>query len=344
MTGAARIGISGWRYGPWRGTFYPEDLPQARELAHASRQLDTIEINGSFYSLQTPQSYGAWRDATPPGFVFAVKGGRFITHIKRLRDCTAPLANFFASGVLALQDKLGPVLWQLPPFFRFDAKVIGDFLAQLPRTTSEAAQLGKRHDARLNKDRAYLEVDAERPLRHTMEVRHDSFIDPSFVKLLRKYNVAMCVADNARNWPVLEDVTADFVYCRLHGHTQMYASGYSAPALDRWAERVEAWRQGEQAPGAELAAPELAPKKRTARDVYVYFDNDAKIRAPYDAINLAARLHGRPRVPFPRAFRDRGEEPRNDPRFWRRGGPAQKPMLGRSTKSRSSSSSRSEPV
>jgi uncharacterized protein YecE (DUF72 family) len=316
MAGTVRIGISGWRYGPWRGTFYPKGLTQAKELWHASRKVDTVEINGSFYSLQSPASYRAWRDQTPADFVFAVKGGSFITHIRRLRDCAKPLANFFASGVLALQDKLGPVLWQLPPWLKFDAAVVEEFFALLPRTTTAAAALGRRHDARL-KHRAYTRVDVERPIRHTMEVRHDSFIDPAFVRLLRKYGVALCVADNARDWPVLEDVTADFVYCRLHGHTQMYSSGYSATALDRWADRIRAWRAGTQLDG-HFAAPDAPPPKRASRDVYVYFDNDAKIRAPYDAINLAARIHGTPRVAFPRAFANKGEEIRTGRDVWRR--------------------------
>jgi uncharacterized protein YecE (DUF72 family) len=298
IKGVACVGISGWRYGPWRGTFYPKGLPQSRELEHASRRVDTIEINGSFYSLQTPASYRSWREQTPENFVFAVKGGSFITHMRRLRDCAKPLANFFASGVLALREKLGPVLWQLPPWLKFDASVVEDFLALLPQTTAAAAALARRHDDRL-RQRAYTRIHADVPLRHTMEVRHDSFVSPKFFALLRRYGVAACIADNARDWPVLDEVTADFVYCRLHGHTQMYASGYSAAALDRWAERARAWM-------------------RSRRDVYFYFDNDAKIRAPYDAINLAARLHGGPRVAFPREFARRGEEPRTGRDAWRR--------------------------
>jgi uncharacterized protein YecE (DUF72 family) len=297
MGGQVLIGISGWRYAPWRGTFYPAGTPQSGELAYASRRLGTIEINGSFYSLQSPASYRAWREATPAGFVFAVKGGRFITHIRRLREVEAPLANFFASGVLALREKLGPILWQLPPSLKFDAARIADFLRRLPRTAREAAALGRRHDARL-KHRAYLRAGADRPLRHVLEVRHASFADPAFIALLRRHAAALCISDNARGWPVFEDLTADFVYCRLHGHTRTYASGYSAAALDRWAERVRAWRR--------------------ARDVYVYFDNDAKVRAPYDAMNLEARLRGTARVPFPRAFAGRGEEPRTGPPPWRR--------------------------
>jgi uncharacterized protein YecE (DUF72 family) len=299
MAGTVRIGISGWRYGPWRGTFYPRELAQARELEHASRKVATIEINGSFYSLQSPASYRAWRDATPDGFVFAVKGGRFITHIKRLKDVRVPLANFLASGVLALGPKLGPLLWQLPPSLKFDPAALEDFLALLPKTTAGAARLARRHDARL-KHRAHARTDADRPLRHTVEVRHDSFVTDDFFELLRRYDVAACIADNARDWPVFDEVTAGFVYCRLHGHTQMYASGYSSAALDRWAERIRDWA-------------------RTGRDVYVYFDNDAKIRAPYDAMNLASRIHGGPRVPFPRRFRGKGEEPRASPALWRIG-------------------------
>jgi len=314
-SGAVRIGISGWRYAPWRGTFYPRGVTQDRELEHASRKVATIEINGSFYSLQSPASYRAWRDATPDGFVFAVKGGRFITHIKRLKDVRVPLANFLASGVLALGPKLGPLLWQLPPSLKFDAAVLEDFLALLPKTTAAAARLARRHDARL-KHRAFCRAGQDRPLRHTVEVRHDSFVTDEFFALLRRHDVAACIADNARDWPVLDAVTAGFVYCRLHGHTQMYASGYSSAALDRWAERIRAWRRGEQPAQGQRAAPDAAPPRAKARDVYVYFDNDAKIRAPYDAINLAARIHGGPRIAFPRAFRARGEEPRG-PAQWR---------------------------
>lgn len=298
MGAIARIGISGWRYGPWRGTFYPEDLRQDDELAYAARCLRTIEINGSFYSLQPAANWQAWRDAVPADFVFAVKGGRYITHLRRLRDCEAPLANFFASGLLALRGKLGPILWQLPPFQKFDAPKLEAFLALLPRTTRQAAALGARHDHRL--ERPFLEVDADRPLRHTLEVRHDSFVTPAFIALLRRHDIALCVADNARGWPVLEDLTSDFVYVRLHGHTRLYASGYSAPSLDRWAGRIRSWLKG-------------------GRDVYAYFDNDSKIRAPYDALNLAARLGQGERVVFPRSHRARGEEPRG-PQEWRRPG------------------------
>ncbi|MCW2722206.1 MAG: hypothetical protein JWR81_6028 [Pseudonocardia sp.] len=266
----ARVGTSGWRYPPWRRTFYPEGLAQRRELEHLSRCVDTIEINGSFYSLQRPENYRAWAAETPDDFVFAVKGGRFITHLKQLRDVEQPVANFFASGVLGLGPKLGPFLWQLPPRLRFDAARIAEFLSLLPHTTTEAAALAARHDERLD-GRALTETDADRPLRHALEVRHESFRDPAFPALLREHGVALVLADSAGTWPVFEEVTADFVYVRLHGQDELYASGYTPAALDAWAERVQAWRDD-------------------GMDAYVYFDNDMKVHAPYDAIALAERL------------------------------------------------------
>ncbi|MBX3207857.1 MAG: DUF72 domain-containing protein [Labilithrix sp.] len=295
-----RIGISGWRYPPWRGVFYPTGLPQRRELEFASRRLRTVEINGSFYSLQRPSSYAAWYAATPADFVFAVKGGRFITHNKKLRDCDVALANFFASGVLALDDKLGPVLWQLPPQLGFDADRLETFLASLPRTTADAAELARHHDARLAHG-SWLDVRVCRPIRHALEVRHESFDDPAFIRLLRREKVALCVADTAGTWPYFEDVTADFVYVRLHGSRRLYTSGYSRLELDRWAERVTAWRRGEEPADAALAAPDGPTRTAGGRDVYVYFDNDANARAPFDAMNLAARLGHGARVDAPHA-------------------------------------------
>ncbi|HVH47938.1 MAG TPA: DUF72 domain-containing protein, partial [Labilithrix sp.] len=167
MSADVRVGISGWRYPPWRNVFYPKGLPQHRELEFASRAVRSVEINGSFYSLQRPSSYRRWYAETPDDFVFAVKGGRFITHNKKLRDCETPLANFFASGMLALEEKLGPILWQLPPQLRFDAARLEEFFALLPRTTAEAAALARRHDGRLRHgDHVHVRVD--RPLRHTL--------------------------------------------------------------------------------------------------------------------------------------------------------------------------------
>jgi uncharacterized protein YecE (DUF72 family) len=265
-----RIGISGWRYAPWRGTFYPPGLPQRLELEHASRLLSTIEINGSFYALQRPSSYQTWYDATPPGFVFSVKGGRFITHMLKLRGIEAALPNFFASGVLALADKLGPFLWQLPPVLGFHPDRLEAFFDALPRTTTAAAALAEKHDERLD-GRAWTTTDADRRLRHVLEVRHASFVTPAFVDLLRRHDIGLVVADTAGRWPFMEDVTSDLVYVRLHGAEELYVSGYDDPSLERWALKVAAWAAA-------------------GKDVFVYFDNDVKVHAPYDAQRLAAML------------------------------------------------------
>jgi uncharacterized protein YecE (DUF72 family) len=288
MTATVRTGISGWRYAPWRGVFYPPGLPQRRELEFASRRLGSIEVNGSFYALQRPESYQAWRAEVPPGFVFSVKGPRFVTHMKKLADVATPLANFFASGVLALGDGLGPVLWQLPPTLGYDADRLARFFDLLPRTTAEAAALAERHDERLD-DRAWTTTDADRPLRHVLEVRHASFETPEYPALLREHGIGLVVADTAGRWPYLEDVTTDLVYVRLHGDAELYVSGYDDPALDRWADRVRTWAAGcEPADARRLGPP--APPAPGGRDVLVYFDNDTKVRAPVDAMALARRL------------------------------------------------------
>jgi uncharacterized protein YecE (DUF72 family) len=298
-TGRIRIGISGWRYPPWRGVFYPKGLPQRLELEHASRALSTVEINGSFYSLQRPESYQQWREHTPDDFVFSVKGPRFITHMKKLNDVETPLANFFASGVLALGDKLGPILWQLPPNLGFHPDRLGEFFDQLPRTTADAARLAERHDERLE-DRAWTVTDADRPLRHALEVRHSTFETPAFVDLLRRHDVALVVADTAGKWPFIEDVTSDFVYARLHGSEELYVSGYDDASLESWAAKIRGWAAGENPPDARtLAAP--APSAPDGRDVFVYFDNDVKVRAPFDAMSLAEKLGASPTLSDSRA-------------------------------------------
>jgi uncharacterized protein YecE (DUF72 family) len=262
-----RIGTSGWAYPEWRGAFYPSDLPQRRQLAHLAERLSTVEINGSFYSLQRPTSYQNWAAQVPGDFCFAVKGGRFITHLKQLRDPEIPLANFFASGVLALGDKLGPVLWQLPATLSFDVDRIAEFLALLPRSTTAAAELANRHSDVLPADRTWLAVDQDRPVRHAIEVRHESFRSEVFSDLLRANDIALVASDSPRTWPYFEEITASFGYFRLHGHTELYASGYSGRSLDGWAATIRDWaRQG---------------------DVYVYFDNTAKGHAPRDAEKLA---------------------------------------------------------
>lgn len=266
----ARIGISGWRYRPWRGVFYPPGLRQVDELAYAASHVTSIEVNGSFYSLQPPDNWRRWRDTVPDGFVFAVKGGRFITHMKRLLDAETSLANFFAQGLLELRDRLGPVLWQLPPTLQFDAGRLDAFLAALPRSRADAAALAARHDARLDGKAAYA-VEHDGPLRYAVEVRHPSFETDAWAELLARHGVASVVADTAGKFPRLDVVTADFVYARLHGEEELYASGYDDASLDRWA----AWTHGHLEAG---------------RDVYAYFDNDIKVRAPFDAMGLIARL------------------------------------------------------
>ena len=286
--GDIRIGISGWRYAPWRGVFYPPKLAQRQELAFASRMLPTIEINGTFYSLQRPESFEQWHDETPEDFVFAVKGPRYITHLRRLKEVRQPLANFFASGLFALGDKLGPMLWQFPPHLPYDPERFEAFFKLLPRDTDEAAALAREHDQRLD-GRSLLQPRHAQALRHAVEIRHESFVDPGFIRMLRRHRIALVVADTAGRWPLLEDLTADFVYVRLHGDKELYASGYGDKALDRWAQRLATWRGGRQVGDARLASKQAAPR-RARRDIYCYFDNDVKVHAPYDAAHLARRL------------------------------------------------------
>lgn len=270
----AFIGISGYDYAPWRERFYPPALPARRWLAYASHRFNTIELNGTFYSLKSPAVFERWASEVPErGFVFAVKGGRFITHNLKLRNAEASLGNFFASGVLALGEKTGPFLWQLPGTYRFDAERLDAFMRLLPRTSSEAEAVARGHDHRLRRG-ALLEAPVQLGYRHAFEVRHPSYFHSEFYALLRAHECAFVIADTAGKFPYAEEVTADFVYVRLHGSTELYASGYTDAELDAWAEKIAAWRD----------------PARGARDVYVYFDNDAKVHAPFDAGRLAARV------------------------------------------------------
>jgi uncharacterized protein YecE (DUF72 family) len=287
-----RIGISGWRYAGWRGVFYPEKLAQRRELEFAASQFSTVEINGTFYSLQKPQYFRDWSVQTPEDFVFGVKGSRYLTHMLKLRNADKPLANFFASGLLELGKKLGPILWQFPPQLRFDSARFGEFFAKLPRTHGAAAVLAREHDERLH-GRAATEVADDVPektaIRHAIEIRDESFATEEFIRLLREHDVALVVADTVA-WPLLFDVTADFVYCRLHGSEELYASGYEEEALEVWADRVAAWATGATADGRRACTEEA---RTCPRDVYVYFDNDAKVRAPFDALALEKKVRER---------------------------------------------------
>jgi uncharacterized protein YecE (DUF72 family) len=288
--GDVRIGISGWRYEGWRNNFYPEGLKQAAELQFASHLFATIEINGTHYSLQSLESWRHWHAGTPSGFVFSIKGARYLTHLLRFRDdsARAGCANFFAQGLLALNEKLGPILWQFPPSFSFEPEGMERFLRLLPRDTSAALSLARHHDERVKTP--YLAIEHKRPLRHAVEIRHASFIDPAFVALLRQYEIALVVSDSTEPWPLAEDLTADFVYIRLHGTESKYAGSYPDAALDQWAARIDAWRHGSQPTDARLIAPDDHPRRRKQRDVYCYFDNDVKARAPFDAQRLMTRL------------------------------------------------------
>jgi uncharacterized protein YecE (DUF72 family) len=287
--GEIRIGISGWRYKGWRGIFYPPKLQQRRELEFASGIFNTIEINGTFYSLQHHTSFQQWARDTPDDFIFSIKGSRFITHMKKLRGIDQAFANLLASGLLALGPKLGPILWQFPPQLHFDPGRFADFFRLLPRTTTAAAKLAKTCDDRML-SRSVLEASVDIPLRHTVEIRHESFATPTFIDLLRQHDIGLVVADTPE-WPLLLDVTSSLVYLRLHGSEQLYASNYTDEALDIWAQRIVTWARGgtpdELAPARRIH-PDLAPSQ--PRDVYVYFDNDAKVHAPFDAQNLRTRV------------------------------------------------------
>lgn len=287
-TATVRIGVSGWTYAPWRGEFYPKDLPQKQELSYAARHFRSIEINGTFYGLQRPESFGRWREETSDDFVFAIKGPRFITHMLRLQDIQTALANFLASGVLRLGPKLGPILWQFPPNMVFDPSLFESFLSLLPHTRDAAIALAKRHDWHI-KAPAWLTCDGHQPIRHALEIRHESFRAPAFIEMLRRHKVALVCADTVQ-WPLLMDITADFVYCRLHGSEKLYVSGYEDEALDMWAQRIRAWATGGEPENAtRVLAP--VPARNKGRDVYLYFDNtDVKLRAPIDADHLSERL------------------------------------------------------
>jgi len=269
----AFIGISGYDYKPWRGRFYPDDLPARRWLEYASGRFATIELNGTFYSLKSPAVFQRWVSEVPGDFVFAVKGGRFITHNLKLRNAERSLGNFFASGVLALGTKTGPFLWQLPATYRFDAERMDNFMRLLPRSSRAAEAVALQHDDRLRRG-ALVDAAADVSYRHAFEVRHPSYFHDEFYAILRERRCGFVIADTAGKFPYAEEVTADFVYVRLHGSQELYASGYSDAELDDWARKVVGWRDDPSA----------------GRDVYVYFDNDAKVHAPFDAMRLAERV------------------------------------------------------
>lgn len=280
--GKTRVGTSGWNYDEWKGTFYPEDLPEDDQLAFAATTFDTLEVNGTFYGLTHPGAVRRWRDAAPTSFVYALKGSRFITHNKRLKNARGALANFFASGILELGAKLGPILWQLPPSLQFDGERLDRFLQALPHETSDAVELAQDHDDRVE-DVSYGDGVNHR-LRHVLEFRHESFLRAETARVAQRHGVALCFS-HSTVWPYVEEITAGFVYLRLHGPAELYASRYGDAGLRRWADRIAIWREGGQPDNAERISDIKAPE-REERDVYVYFDNTARAHAPSDAITL----------------------------------------------------------
>ncbi len=263
-SGRIRAGIGGWNYEPWRGTFYPQGTPQTRELEYASRHVTAIEINGTFYRLQKPAVYAKWRDETPDDFVFSLKAPRYLVQRKELAGVGQFLDRFIASGLSELQTKLGPILWQLDPWHPFDAADLEAFLKLLPPSAGKF------------------------PLRHALEVRHKSFMTEQFVALAREYGAAIVCVDDAKH-PACADVTADFVYVRLRQCAAKVETGYTALALKTWAAHAHRWAQGKVVTDLPLIAPKAKPDAGP-RDVFVYFINGAKERAPAAAQAFIAVL------------------------------------------------------
>lgn len=285
-----RIGISGWSYREWRGgSFYPKGLSQTRELEYVGERFNSIEINATFYKLQSPASFRKWRDAVPNDVVFALKGSKYITHQKKLNDVRIPLANFFASGLLELGEQIGPILWQFPAWYKFERERLEEFISLLPRSTSDAAALAADNTIK-DKGNASVEMHGNVPLRYAFEPRHPSFFSEEFVLLLREHNAALAFADSAQRFPYAEDVTADFVYIRLHGSLELYASGYTDEELAWWARRINSWKSGREPRDArKIVAGKFHSGEK--RDVYVYFDNDIHAHAPFDAMHLSKKLN-----------------------------------------------------
>ena len=261
--GKIRVGIGGWTFEDWRGSFYPKGLAQKRELEYASRQLTAIEINGTYYGSQKPESFARWRDETPEGFVFSVKGTRFSTNRRVLAEAGQSVERFFNSGVLELKSKLGPILWQMAPTKKFDPEDFEGFLKLLPK-----------------------ELDG-RAIRHVVEVRQPNFLVPEFIALLRQFSVAVVLAESTKH-PLIADVTADFVYARLQLTSEKEKSGYPARDLDRWAKRAQTWTTG-AAPDDLVPIAGTPPGKRK-RDVFLYMISGAKVRAPAAAMALIERI------------------------------------------------------
>jgi uncharacterized protein YecE (DUF72 family) len=253
------VGIGGWTFAPWRGVFYPKGLPHAKELGYAAAHLTSIEINGTFYRTQTPATFSKWARDVPDGFVFSVKGPRFVTHRRELKDARDSIERFLESGVLELGDRLGPLLWQFPPTKKFDEADFGSFLELLPKDFG-----GRR-------------------LRHVVEIRHDNFCVPALVRLLRRFAVPVVFSEH-ETYPAIADATGDFLYLRLQKGIDSVATGYPAAAIAAWAARIRKWAAGDVPAGLPLI--EATPSETKPRDVFVYFIHEGKIRAPAAAVKL----------------------------------------------------------
>jgi uncharacterized protein YecE (DUF72 family) len=265
------VGISGWTFPGWRGTFYPEDLVQKKELEYASRKVSSIEINGTFYSLQKPSSFENWYKQVPEEFQLAVKAPQFITHVLRLKEPHEPLANFFASGILCLKEKLGPILWQFPPNVMLKDDRFEIFLKLLPQDGKSAAKLAKKHGKKME-GRAHTEAKSNFPVRHAFEFRHKSFLNKDFLALLREHNVAFVFAhEGGERAPYTEEPTANFIYARLHGEGKRYSKGYPEKEIAEWAKKVKAWN-------------------KSGHETFIYFSNEAKVHSPAGALKLLKKL------------------------------------------------------
>ena len=282
-----RIGMSGWTFEGWKGEFYPKGLSAKKELAFASRKVNSIELNGTFYRLQTPASFKKWHDETPDDFVFAIKAPQYMTHVRRLKEIEEPLATFLASGVLCLGKKLGPILWQFPPNVVLKDDRFEKFLKLLPMDTKSAAKYSKGHSEKIKS--AHTTCDVDQPLRHAFEFRHPSFANPDFLDMLRAHNVAFVFAHSGEKNIYIEDLTSDFVYARMHGQEKEYKKGYTNERLQWFADRVSLWTSGKQPKDAHTIT-EVTPSS-IKRDAFIYFDDESKVFAPRDALKLAQLLN-----------------------------------------------------
>lgn len=283
-----RIGMSGWTFEGWRGEFYPKGVTQKKELEYASRQVNSIEINGTFYSLQKPPTFQRWHDETPNDFCFSIKAPQYITHVRRLKEVEEPVANFFASGLFCLKEKLGPILWQFPPNVTLKDDRFARFMEILPMDSKSASQIAKKHSSKMD-GRSVTKAEGNYPIRHAFEFRHPSFMNPEFIELMKKHQIAVVFAHSGGiSSPYMEDVTSDFIYLRMHGQDEKFKNGHTPDLLDWLAERIQIWASGNQPKDAQVVCDDL-PKK-CPRDVFVYFDTEAKEYAPSDALHLMKRL------------------------------------------------------